>query len=218
MDCVCGLLYLRFCLRRHWIGTAALPTADCDWLASAGVVDGCSLTSLWHRFWPGPFGCVFWNSPLRPATRPFSMARKDCRLYSSLARRALVFIASSAALERRTVKHREIWIEISHFNGTGPLVHSFSFHSTCFLTLFLPFLVISFASLFLLLQRDEQLLCTLFLGLPNFLLTSLSLLLLTFLGAKDKINWSFLISRQYSDKVHCSMKIPLLLISFSHFH
>lgn len=84
------------------------------------------MTSLWRRFWLEPFRCVFWNSPLRPATRPFSMARRDWRLYSSLARRALDFISSSAALERRTVKHTEIWIEIRHFNGTGPLVQFFS--------------------------------------------------------------------------------------------
>lgn len=64
------------------------------------------------------------------------------------------------------------------------------FHFTCFLTLFLPFLVIPLASLFLLLQRDEQLFCSSFLCLSDFLLASLSLLLLTFLGAKDKMNWS----------------------------
>ncbi len=83
-----------------WPGVRWPELAAGEWLASSGGV-GCLMPCYW--LWPDPFRCVLWNRPLSPATKPFSIARRDWRLYSSLVRRALHFISSSAALERCTV-------------------------------------------------------------------------------------------------------------------
>lgn len=98
------VLCLRLCLRRYNGGFARWsPGLGLTSLPETVLADG-SMKVLCLRW-----DC-FWKWPLRPATWPFSMARSDWRLYSSLAQQAFLVISSSAALQRHTKEKEERWL------------------------------------------------------------------------------------------------------------
>lgn len=94
--CAGVLLCLRLCLRRYSGGSAGWRPGRGRSLSQGGTLSwGLSDGSI-------PIALCLLLTGICCLKWPFSMARMDWRLYSSLAQRALLIISSSAALERCT--------------------------------------------------------------------------------------------------------------------
>lgn len=159
--------------------------SDCDWTAVMSVLSRCmawgKLTRTSCRWiadvqWPR---CAIGCDPILSGVSYVCATKSSHQaLLDSPQRLVLVFISIPPCLALHLLirclgalhcgKRRGIWIEISYF-----VLEHFLSQSVCSLTLFLPFFVISLAPLFLLLQRDVQLLCSPLLHLADFFLASL---------------------------------------------